>query len=269
MAGMNPLMTYMLTRGNDDRRDGDRSGRIDNRFRNKGGREHYNDGRFAPMRSEYGRDGMYDYIPPPMSGGDYRYTPTRSNYDRPSMGYVEPIRMGGDDEDHEGRRSWRIIENNGGSYMEPRYETEYNRDGMRRVMGFGGSSYVDHPRMDEMSHRSGEKMPGHAAARATPKLTYDMAQEWMAMLKNADGSKGPHWTFDEVKNLMQSRGVQGDPLVIWVGMNAEYSDNVMLNRKYGVDRPEYYLDAAVANWANDKDAVEDKAAAYFMYVVKH
>lgn len=274
MAGMNPLMTYMLTRGNDDRRDDDRNGRIDNRFRDRTGREHYDDGRFAPMRSEHdgGMVGMYAYIPAPMSGGmkpyehvpgNYdRMAPTRSNYDRPSMGYSEPIRMGGDDDD-DYRRKWTITENN--AYMEP----GYNRDGMRRVMGFGGSSYVDHSRMDEMSHRSGEKMPGHAATRAAPKMTYDMAQEWMSGLKNADGSKGPHWSFEEVKNLMQSRGIQGDPLIIWVGMNAEYSDSVLLNRKYGVDRPEFYLDSAVSRWMNDKDAVEDKAAAYFMHVVKH
>jgi hypothetical protein len=220
------------------------------------------------MRSEHdgGVVGMYDYIPT-NNGGNYDsprmgYGKGREYYS-PHMGYSEPIRMG--DDEHEGRRSWKIIENNGGNYMEP----EYNQDGMRRVVGFGGSSYVGHDRMDEMSHRSGEKMPGHASTKGMPRMTREMADEWMAMLKNADGSKGPHWTFDEVKNLMQSRGVQGDPLVIWVGMNAEYSDNVMLNRKYGVDRPEYYLDAAVANWANDKDAVEDKAAAYFMYVVKH
>ena len=263
--GMNGLKTYAMMRSGDSDRDSGRDGRINNRFRDSKGREHYDNGRFAPMRSEHdgGVVGMYDYIPTPMSGGtDYRYTPTRSNYDRPSMGYSEPIRMGGDDDD-DYRRKWTITENN--AYMEP----EYNRDGMRRVVGFGGSSYVGHDRMDEMSHRSGEKMPGHASTKSMPRMTREMADEWMAMLKNADGSKGPHWTFDEVKNLMQSRGVQGDPLVIWVGMNAEYSDNVMLNRKYGVDRPEYYLDAAVANWANDKDAVEDKAAAYYMYVVKH
>lgn len=271
MGGMNPLMTYMLTRGNNDRRDDDSSGRIDNRFRDRTGREHYDNGRFAPMRSEHegGMVGMYTNIPTPMSEGmAYRYAPTRSNYDSPRMGYSEPIRMGGDDDDErQPRRSWNITEYN--AHGQPRYDPEYNQDGMRRVMGFGGSSYVSHDRMDEMSHRSGEKMPGHASAKGLPRMTREMADEWMAMLKNADGSKGPHWTFDEVKNLMQSRGVQGDPLVIWVGMNAEYSDNVMLNRKYGVDRPEYYLDAAVANWMNDKDAVDDKAAAYYMYVVKH
>lgn len=244
--GGNSLKTYMLARTGDDSRRG--NSRIDNRFRDGRGREHYDNGRFASMRSEYGGVDM--------------------DHDRTNMGYTEPIRMGGYDHDMDARRSWEIIENNG-SYMEPRYNDNYGRDGMRRVMGFGGSSYVDHPRMDEMSHRTGEKMPGHASSTARPKMNREMAEEWMAMLKNADGSKGPHWTFEEVKNLMQTRGVQGDPLVLWVGMNAEYSDSVLLNRKYGVDRPEYYLDAAVCRWMNDKDAVEDKAAAYFEHIVKH
>ena len=255
--GGKPLKTYMMLRGGDnERRDG---GRIDNRFTDRTGREHYDNGRFAPMRSEY--DGG------PQMGYRTNY-PTHNGYESPSMGYYEPIRMDGYTRDTEPRRSWEIIENNS-PHMEPRYDSEYSRDGMRRVMGFGGSSYVDHKPMDEMSHRTGEKMPGHASSKALPKMTREMAEEWMATLKNADGSRGPHWTFEEVKSLMQSRGVQGDPLTIWVGMNAEYSDGVMLNRKYGMDRPEYYLDAAVTKWMNDKDAVEDKAAAYYMHVVKH
>lgn len=274
MPGMNPLMTYMLTRGNDDRRDGDRSGRIDNRFRDRTGREHYDNGRFAPMRSEYdgGMVGMYGNIHTPMSGGMRNYdhvsgnydrmAPTCSNYDRPSMGYSEPIRMGGDDDD-DYRRKWTITENN--AYMEP----EYNRDGMRRVMGFGGSSYVGHDRMDEMQHRSGEKMPGHAAAKGMPRMTREMAEEWMENLQNEDGTKGPHWTIEQVKDLMQKKGIQRDPVRLWVAMNADYSDNVLINRKYGVDNPEFYMDSAIAGWLNDKDAVEDKQAAYYMYVTKH
>ena len=265
MPGMNPLMTYMLTRGNDDRRDDGRDGRIDNRFKDRTGREHYDDGRFAPMRSEHGGGmvGMYTYIPAPMSGGvDYRYTPTRSNYDRPSMGYSEPIRMGGDDDD-DYRRKWTITENN--AYMEP----EYNRDGMRRVMGFGGSSYVDHSRMDEMSHRSGEKIPGHASGKGMPVLTREMAEYWMENLQNEDGTKGPHWSLEDIKSIIKQRSLQVDPIRLWVAMNAEYSDNVMINRKYGVDKQEYYLESAIAKWLNDKDAVDDKEAAYFMHVVKH
>lgn len=246
MGGMSPLMTYMLMRGADGQRNDDhRNGRIDDRFKDWRGREHYDDGRFAPMRSAY-------------DGG------MRSEWDHPVMGYVEPIRMNSADDDDDYRRKWTITEANGYGHMEP----EHNGNGMRQVMGFAGSS-VEHHRMDEMSHRSGDKSPGHASSRGRPMLTREMADEWMASLKNADGTRGPHWTFDEVKNLMQTRGIQGNPLLLWVGMNAEYSDAVMLNRKYGLDRPEYYLDAAVTRWANDKDAVADKAAAYYMYVVKH
>lgn len=273
MGGMNPLMTYMLTRGNDDRRD---NGRIDSRFRDRTGRDHYDNGRFAPMRNEYdgGMVGMYTNMPAPISGnmrnyehvsGNYdRMTPTRSNYDRPSMGYVEPVRMGGDDDD-DYRRKWTITENNAC----PRMETEYNRDGMRRVMGFAGSSYVDHPRMDEMTHRSGEKMPGHASTKSMPVLTREMAEYWMENLQNEDGTKGPHWSLEDVKNIIKQRSLQVDPIRLWVAMNAEYSDNVMINRKYGVDKQEYYLESAIAKWLNDKDAVDDKEAAYFMHVVKH
>lgn len=246
MGGMNPLMTYMLTRGNDDRRD---NGRIDSRFRDGRGRDHYDNGRFAPMRSEY--DGGIDM-----------------NYNRTNMGYTEPVRMGGYDHDMDARRSWEIIENTG-PHMEPRYDGDYNRDGMRRVMGFAGSSYVDHPRMDEMTHRSGEKMPGHASTKSMPVLTREMAEYWMENLQNEDGTKGPHWSLEDIKAIIKQRSLQVDPIRLWVAMNAEYSDSVMTNRKHGVDKQEFYLDTAIAKWLKDKDAVDDKEAAYFMHVVKH
>lgn len=246
--GMNGLKTYaVLTRtGEETRRD---DNHIDNRFRDRTGREHYDNGRFAPMRSEY-------------DGG------MNMNYNRTNMGYTEPVRMGGYDHDMDARRSWEIIENNG-PHMEPRYDGDYNRDGMRRVMGFGGSSYVDHPRMDEMTHRSGEKMPGHASTKSMPVLTREMAEYWMENLQNEDGTKGPHWSLEDVKNIIKQRSLQVDPIRLWVAMNAEYSDNVMINRKYGVDKQEYYLESAIAKWLNDKDAVDDKEAAYFMHVIKH
>ena len=252
MGGMNPLMTYMLTRGNNDRRD---DGRIDNRFRDGRGRDHYDNGRFAPMRSEYDGGMQMGY------GTSY---PTHSGYEHPSMGYSEPVRMGGYDRGVDARRSWEIVENNG-SHM----DTEYNRDGMRRVMGFGGSSYVDHSRMDEMAHRSGEKIPGHASGKGMPVMTRDMAEYWMENLQNEDGTKGPHWSLEDVKSIIKQRSLQIDPIRLWVAMNAEYSDNVMVNRKYGVDKQEYYLESAIAKWLNDKDAVDDKEAAYFTHVVKH
>lgn len=296
--GNTALKTYMLAtmRNEREEREERRGGGndVESRFRDRRGREHYDNGRFAPMRNEYGGNGNEETRNNSREYGNYeRYPPTRGNYESPQqgygerermaynqyppenrrrsegmrMGYVEPIRMGEDEE--EPRRKWTITENNGGQYMEPRYETEYNRDGMRRVMGFGGTSYVEHPRMDEMSPRSGKKMPGHASAKEQPILTREMAEEWMENLQNEDGTMGPHWNLEDIKGIIKQRGLQVDPIRLWVAMNAEYSDNVMVNRKYGVDKQEYYLETAIAKWLNDKDAVDDKQAAYFMHIVKH
>jgi hypothetical protein len=54
-------------------------------------------------------------------------------------------------------------------------------------------------------------------------------------------------------------------------MNAEYSDRAVCNRKHGIndDNIGYYVDAAMAFWLNDSDAVSDKEAAYYEHVVKH
>ena len=222
---------------------------MDARFRDRTGREHYDNGRFAPMRSEY------------QSGG------------------YEPPRMGDDDEE-EYRRKWTIIENRNapmraqGDWPAPQYRGEMNDDGMRRIYGFGGmdggsyATYRGPDRGDEMGWRRGSAEKGHGYSEMVPPMNREMAEEWMHGLKNEDGSHGPHWSMEQVKNLMQQRGLQGDLLRVWVAMNAEYSDMVGVYRKYGMDRPEVYLDAAMARWINDKDAVEEKEAAYYTYVVK-
>ena len=277
---MKPLMRYAMMRTGDERRED----QTESRFRDRTGREHYDNGRFAPMRSAYDDGGMerrnyprmadVDREPPRMGYGmPYMgmTEPMRGTYDRPSMGYGEPARMNypepvrmGDDEDY--RRKWTITENNGDS---PQYRGERNPDGMTRIYGFGGGSRVEHPQYDEMERRTGHKQQGYASGRGMPVLTAAMAEEWMQNLHNEDGSHGPHWSMDDVKRLMQQKGLQADPMRLWVAMNAEYSDMVTVARKHGVDKPEYYLDSAMARWLNDKDAVEDKEAAYFMYVVKH
>ena len=52
-------------------------------------------------------------------------------------------------------------------------------------------------------------------------------------------------------------------------MCAMYSDFCEVAKKYGLGgNAEFYADMAHA-WLDDKDAVEDKAAAYYCYVVQH
>ena len=221
---------------------------MDARFWDRTGREHYDNGRFAPTRSEY-QNGGY-------GGG----------YDSPRMG---------DDEEY--RRKWTITENNGyrpDHSPSAQYRGEMNDDGMRRIYGFGvmdggRAQYRGPDHGDEMEHRRSEMMRGYGGSDAVPPMTRERAEEWMRSLKNEDGTTGPHWSFEQVKALLQQRGIANiDPVRVWVAMNADYSDRVAVNRKYGMDKPDYYLDSAIAAWINDKDAVENKEAAYYMYVVK-
>lgn len=220
---------------------------MDARFRDRTGREHYDNGRFAPMRSEY------------QNGG----------YESPRMG----------DDDEEYRRKWTITENN--RYWpdhspSAQYRGEMNDDGMRRIYGFGvmeggraQSHYRGPDHGDEMEHRRSEMMRGYGGSEAVPPMTKERAEAWMRSLKNEDDSTGPHWTLEQVKALLQQRGIANvDPIRVWVAMNADYSDRVAVNRKYGIDKPDYYLDSAIAAWINDKDAVENKEAAYYAYIVK-
>lgn len=211
-------------------------------------------------------------------GREYRgaYEPMRSAYDgNYSGGYYDVPHMGGDDDDEDYRRKWTITENrydpgmNGG--------VEYNDDGMRRIRGFGvmeggrsaQANYHGPMKGDEMGWHRGNAEKGYSNSESYPPFSRQMAESWMSSIKNEDGTTGPHWTLEQVKQLMAQRGVQGDPIKVWTAMNAEYSDMVAVNRKYGCDRPEYYLDAAMARWINDQDAVEDKLAAYYACVVKH
>ena len=97
----------------------------------------------------------------------------------------------------------------------------------------------------------------------------DMADEWMHNMQNADGTTGPHWTFEQCKQVMQQHNMNCDPVEFWVAMNAVYSDFCKVNEKHGIRNIDYYVDAACAFWLEDKDAVKNKETAYYLYVVKH
>lgn len=236
-------MRYYAMR--DNVRDGERY-RTDNRFRDDRGREHYDNGRFAPMRSQY---------PEPWT------------YERQGETYAGGYEHGGGQ-----ARSGRGYVDIGWDYPSRQYRGELNEDGMRRIYGFAPdyeAEYRGPSREPEMEHRRGEMHRGYSQSEAVPPLTRDVAERWMQGLKNEDGTTGPHWTMEQVQQLAQQRGINADPLRLWVAMNAEYSDRTMVYRKYGLDRPEVYLDAAVAAWLNDRDAVPNKEAAYWHYVARH
>lgn len=101
-----------------------------------------------------------------------------------------------------------------------------------------------------------------------PCFNWEMAEEWTAHMENEDGTTGPHWPLERIKKEIEQRGIKCDLIKFWAVINAIYSDDVAVAKKHNVNTMDYYIDRAKA-WLDDKDAVEDKAAAYYRYVVKH
>lgn len=200
---------------------------VDNRFRDRRGREHYDNGRYAP-RSEMG-----------------------AAYSGPDGG----VGMGQD--------------------SQPEYRAQ-NRGGTMtgNPIGFSlnsteipsnYSSRVEYHGGNEMENRSGEKM--HGGASGVEGFNEDMAKKWTKGMKNADGSKGEHWSMEQIKALMNQRGVRKNAAEVYAIINSLYSDFCKVLNKYGFNSPEAYLDLAVA-WLDDEDAVDDKAMAYYENIVK-
>lgn len=215
---------------------------IEDRFRDRRGREHYDNGRYAPM-------------------GNYM-----------------PRHEGGDIENRRGQRRGRDgrYRAEGGGGMRSAYdeEEEYrmntigfgNRDYPEPVYQHGGAR-IENGGTSEMEHRSGMKEHGGAYAE-NGEFTEHVAKEWTAHMKNGDGTTGAHWPMEQVKQLMQQRNINADPAEFFAILNSVYSDYYTVAKKHNVHNIDFYIDMAKA-WLEDKDAVPDKAAAYYECVVKH
>lgn len=207
---------------------------VESKFRDRKGREHYDNGRYMPARSDYDdyrRDGypMYPTTVPPVytryDGGEY------------------PVNKIGFSLEGEMERM-------------PEMEHDYRED-------------AEYRRMNEMEHRTSDRQGGYAEHRGGDKLTREMADRWMMSIENADGTTGAHWNMEQAKQVMAQRGIEADPVAFWVALNAEYSDRCKQYKKHGVNTIDMYVDGVMDFWMHDKDAVKDKLAAYYENIVKH
>lgn len=238
---------------------------VDSRFRDRQGRERYNDGRYAPMRSEMQSN---RWLPPYYDVDINRY---EYELEKPETNYRNDMQGGRGREN--GTRGGREARNemNMGGYSDAdmrRGGGEMRMIGFERDPEMRMASDASVPRYQEMDRMPGTKaMHGGAMSHGSPQFDEHMAREWTAMMENEDGTKGPHWTMEQAKKVLEQRGIQHDPHEFWAVLNAIYSDDVAVAKKHGVNKMDYYVDRAVA-WLEDKDAVKDKAAAYYEYVVK-
>lgn len=202
----------------------------ENKFKDRTGREHYDNGKYAP-KAEY----------EPMGG---RYYQKDHDDIRDSM-YYPPDRS---------YPPYYSNERSNPMYAHMDNDWEENK----RMIGFSLNGKIDQP------HGNGNIIPMRAG-----KMDKHMAEAWMSDLENADGTTGPHWTMDQIKQAMAQRGIEADPVDFWVAMNAEYSDRCKQYKKHGVNTIDMYIDGVMDFWMHDKDAVNDKLASYYKNVVKH
>ena len=180
---------------------------VEGRFRDRRGRTHYDNGRFAPMRSE----------------------------------------MGGMDEEEWDKGPFPVWQGN----------TMAGFSGDRGFRQTGGESTGG-----EMEHHMKSGSYGSGV-----EFTPEMAKEWTKNMVNEDGTKGPHWPFEQAKQVMTRRGIVCDPYTFWAVMNALYSDYCAVAKKHGINGVDFYADLAAA-WLNDRDAKDNKAALYYECISK-
>ena len=181
-------------------------------------------------------------------GRQGRYTDSERGYDRRER-YGEDERMMG----RQGRQRSGRMGRYGEEYDE--YESdddeEYHQE--RKPIRAGGTFWMDTP---EKVH----------------KLTMEKAQEWVGDMENEDPAhpEGGKWTVEQVKPLAQKYGIPADShkfIDFYVMMNAMYSDYGEVAKKYGATSPDFFAEMAKA-FICDKDAVKDKTAKYYEYIVK-
>ena len=213
------------------------------RFRDRRGREHYDNGRYAPQ----------------------------NNYGAEMRGENEMENRRGQRRGRDGRFR---AEGNGGMRSAYDEEDEYrmntigfgNRDYPEPVWQEGGAR-IDNGGGHEMERRSGTREHGGAYAEGG-EFTEQTAREWTSRMQNGDGTTGPHWPMEQTKQLMQQRGINAEPAEFFAILNSVYSDYYKVAKKHNVHNLDFYIDMAKA-WLEDKDAVPGKVAAYYECVVKH
>ena len=225
---MKPGMKMLMISGMDKKRDNEYD--MESRYRDSRGREHRESGRYAP-RSDY----MNDY-------------PMTDNYDGETRmgGYPNrpfPVYEGG-------RSNMNPIGFNVGSEV----RTDY---------GMNATHYTD----KETEYRSSPKMSGGSSSNMSMPMTKEIAEEWTSGMKNEDGTKGPHWKMDQVKQLMMQKGIEYNPWEFYAILNAMYSDYCAVFKKHGVNTMDMYVDLACA-FLNDSDAMPNKSMLYYECIVK-
>lgn len=219
-----------------------------------GSRMTYEDG--GPESRYRGRDGRW------------KAGRRRSEYEGGAYDTDPSARRMDDDEDGEMRSN--VIPWPGMPHMPPQsrsigfganrreYETRSHYDGGKAEAEVGGTMW-----MKPVHNREHED---------APELDRETAEKWVRKMHNEDSARpmGGRWSMEELKPMAQKFGIKPDSeefVEFYAMTNAMYSDYCEVAKKFNITSPEFYGMMAKA-WMDDKDAMPDKTALYYEYIVK-
>lgn len=191
---------------------------------------------------------------PPMNGPEHerRYPPM--NGPRPGWGHP-PMGMYG----YDGEVSF-------GGYGMP--EARRRRDRKGRYM-MGGMDDDDDD--DKYRGKGGKMIAGAVWSEDGDKRHKDWkvdehkAMEWVSEMQNPNGTTGPHFKPDIAEQLRAAHCPKCDRWEFFVALNMMYADYSEVAKKFGADKPEFYVHMAKA-FLEDPDAGEGKLAKYMEYI---
>lgn len=99
------------------------------------------------------------------------------------------------------------------------------------------------------------------------RLTIEDAEEWTRHMKNADGSRGEHWSYEQTEQVRKQHGFDCNPTAFYAAMNMAYSDYYNTAKEFGLNNADFYANIA-HDFLDDEDAVPNKIAVYRECIAK-
>lgn len=214
-----------------------------------------------------------------------RYMPARNNYDAPhNIGYMdrqygaaEAERYGGRME-HDNEMESRSRDRRGREHYDNGRFAPMRGEGDTTVTSHYGAHHPVTPPVYQKANPIGFSIDGQMSDNVVPirsrqhntddeELTEETAEMLAAHMENEDGTHGPHWTYDQVKNIIGQKGIQADPAEFFLAMNMMYSDYCKVAKKMNINTVDFYSGMAKA-FLDDKDGGKNKLMKYFRYVVE-
>lgn len=148
------------------------------------------------------------------------------------------------------------------------YGNDYRRGGRRDYNDYG----EDYRRGRRRGYRDYADY-GEDYGDKEHKLKPEDMEKWKKKLHNEDGTKGAHFRREQVEQAARAAGVdihQFGEDVFLMAVNMMYSDYCKVGQKFGIDRPEFYIELA-KSFLDDKDfdgKGDEKLMLYYKCIVE-